>query len=414
MNADNGKLYGMTHSEGLYDFGVLFEWNPAKNTFTTKMNFNGAENGGYPYGSLIQADNGKLYGMAGGGGENGMGVLFEWDTLSDTYTKIIDFNGTDYGSNPYASLVQADNGKIYGMTYRGGSFEKGVLFEWDPVTHVFIKKLDFNGSEKGSNPSCTLIQATNGKLYGMTKFGGVNDCGVLFEWDPANDTYTKKIDFGEENGLYPRGSLMQAINGKIYGMTSLERINDVGSFFEWDPVTGILIRKTGNNNGNKSYIQHPGKQVETRTNEENKDLSLSDEMVLNGGFIEIVAPAQGTLNAEACDSFTSPSGKYCWKTTGIYKDTVPGAGGYDSIITVNLTISSANVSVTQDNSVLTANASEATYQWISCDNGNTSIEGETHTNFQCHFRGQLCCDRLPKWMHRYFGLPVSNYDRTAG
>jgi len=41
----------------------------------------------------------------------------------------------------------------------------------------------------------------------------------------------------------------------------------------------------------------------------------------------------------------------------------------------------ANTYVTQNQSVLTANASAATYQWIDCDNGNASIEGETQQTF---------------------------------
>ncbi|HSF88052.1 MAG TPA: T9SS type A sorting domain-containing protein, partial [Saprospiraceae bacterium] len=44
------------------------------------------------------------------------------------------------------------------------------------------------------------------------------------------------------------------------------------------------------------------------------------------------------INVEACDSFTSPSGIYIWTESGIYQDTIPNAGGCDSIITIDLTI----------------------------------------------------------------------------
>ena len=44
------------------------------------------------------------------------------------------------------------------------------------------------------------------------------------------------------------------------------------------------------------------------------------------------------ITVDACDNFTSPSGIYVWTTSGIYNDTIPNAGGCDSIITIDLTI----------------------------------------------------------------------------
>ena len=36
----------------------------------------------------------------------------------------------------------------------------------------------------------------NGKLYSTTLYGGVNNTGVIYEYVPATNTYTKKHDFG--------------------------------------------------------------------------------------------------------------------------------------------------------------------------------------------------------------------------
>jgi uncharacterized repeat protein (TIGR03803 family) len=392
MRADNGKLYGMAGG-GLEGCGVLFEWDPATDTYTKKVTFHEAEEGCAPYGSLVQADNGKLYGTTGYGGVNKMGVLFEWDPATDIYIKNLDFNGAENGSNPYGSLLQADNGKLYGMTYRGGANDYGIVYEWDPVTDTYTKKLDFNGTENGSNPFGSLIQASNGKLYGMTEYGGIHNYGVLFEWDPANDFYTKKIDFnGAEYGLYPRGSLMQATNGKLYGMTSRERINDMGILFEWDPVTGIFSKKTdyaGEKNGNypqNSLVKQdeeklPG-MTDKRGNVKIEKLDETGARSFHGSLMEIIYETYGTLNAETCGSYISPSGGHTWTTSGIYKDTIPNVAGYDSIITVNLTIRKADTSVTQNQAVFTAHASEAIYQWIDCNNGKTAIAGETHQTFE--------------------------------
>ncbi len=41
---------------------------------------------------------------------------------------------------------------------------------------------------------------------------------------------------------------------------------------------------------------------------------------------------------EACNSYTSPSGKYTWTSSNIYLDTIPNSQNCDSIITIDLTI----------------------------------------------------------------------------
>ena len=55
----------------------------------------------------------------------------------------------------------------------------------------------------GAHPGGTLIQASDGKLYGMTGAGGSNDIGVAFVYDISTSTYTKLSDFNGDNGGYP-------------------------------------------------------------------------------------------------------------------------------------------------------------------------------------------------------------------
>ena len=192
--ASNGKLYGMTREGGANDQGVLFEYDPVAITYTKKLDFDGAAKGQLPFGSLVQASNGKLYGMTRLGGALSQGVLFEYDPVSSTYTKKVDLDSSN-GARPEGSLVQSFNGKLYGMTEGGGFYDKGVLFEYDPVTSTYTKKVDFDGTAKGKNPKGSLFEASNGKLYGMTSYGGTLDLGVLFEYAPVTDTYNKKAKF---------------------------------------------------------------------------------------------------------------------------------------------------------------------------------------------------------------------------
>ncbi|HEX7414103.1 MAG TPA: choice-of-anchor tandem repeat GloVer-containing protein [Bacteroidia bacterium] len=234
MQANDGMLYGMTEGGGANNMGVLFQYNPSTNVYTDKFDF--AE-GNWPQGSLMQASDGMLYGMTTVGGAstncpNGCGVLFQWNPTTNTYTKKLDFAGATNGRNPYGDLMQASDGMLYGMTYAGGANGFGVLFQYNPATNILTKKLDFAGATNGQRPYGSLMQASDGMLYGMTYQGGANSYGVIFQYTPATNTYTKKLDFsGTSNGSNPMGSLMLASDGMLYGMT------EAGGTFE-----GVLFK----------------------------------------------------------------------------------------------------------------------------------------------------------------------------
>ena len=234
-----GKFYGMTSSGGTSNNGVVFEWDPGTNTLTKKVDFDGTARGSNPYGSLTLFGS-KFYGMTQYGGTNNHGVIFEWDPAANTFTKKVDFDSTARGSNPYGSLTLF-GGKFYGMTQYGGTNNHGVIFEWDPGANTFTKKVDFDGTSKGSNPLGSLT-LSGGKFYGLTAGGGASNHGVIFEWDPDTNTFTKKVDLISFNGLYPIGSLT-LFGGKFYGMTQFGGASYNGVIFEWDPATNIFAKK---------------------------------------------------------------------------------------------------------------------------------------------------------------------------
>ncbi len=234
-------LYGVTASGGNDDAGVIFHIDRTTSVQIVDYANTVLIPGSTPYGELADGGNGKFYGMTSGGGANNMGEIFEWDTVSNIFTKKIDFNGNNYGASPHGSLSFA-NGKFYGMTSQGGTFGFGIIFEWDPVSNFITKKIDFDGSSKGKGPLSSLT-LKDGKFYGVTFNGGINDNGVIFEWDPLTNIYLKKFDFeSATSGKLPQGS-MTVYNGKFYGMTSKGGSSDAGVIYEWDPLTNIFIKK---------------------------------------------------------------------------------------------------------------------------------------------------------------------------
>jgi len=227
--AINGTLFGMTGSNGN---GTLFKYNIALDSLMNQFYFNDQLNGYHPQGSLAYY-NGKYYGMTNGAGANYVGVIFEYNPITKIYTVKHDFDNTN-GGTPFGSLTLL-NGKFYGMTNVGGTKGAGVIFQWDPIANIYVKKIDFDTTTKGANPYGDLKEY-NGKLYGMTNVGGLYGYGIIFEWDPVLNSFTKKIDFDDNNGSAPYGSLL-LYNNKFYGMTSTGGLNGVGVIFQWDPAS---------------------------------------------------------------------------------------------------------------------------------------------------------------------------------
>jgi uncharacterized repeat protein (TIGR03803 family) len=238
MQASNGKFYGMDEPQNSQK--IIYEYDYSINKYS--ILYKGGA-GSYPFGELIQANNGKLYGLTSLGGTLNKGVLFEFDLTTNTFLVKVEFNGTN-GSKPYGTLVQASNGKMYGLTTEGGTTNNGVLFEYNLVLDTLIKKVDFNGSLNGAGPKGKLIEATNGDLYGVTFTGGTSNLGTLFSYNILNNTLSKLVNFIGTNGANPVESPMQASNGKLYGFSSKGGLgNDEGVLYEYDILTNVYSVK---------------------------------------------------------------------------------------------------------------------------------------------------------------------------
>jgi hypothetical protein len=120
--------------------------------------------------------------MTSDGSSGNVGVIFSYDLSSSTYTDLRDFDFVN-DSNPQGSLMQASDGKLYGMTYYGGTFGGnnglGVIFSFDLSNSTYINLKVFDDTD-GARPLGNLMQASDGKLYGMTNQGGSSNLGVIF------------------------------------------------------------------------------------------------------------------------------------------------------------------------------------------------------------------------------------------
>src|ERR1039457_6695860 len=152
-------------------------------SLTTLFSFDGTD-GATPYAGLVQATNGDLYGTTerGGSGINNAGTVFRI-TPGGTLTTLYSFcpqTPCRDGSSPDAGLVQATNGDFYGTTFIGG-YGQGTVFKITPsgtLTTLHNFCLQGGNCTDGKNPSAGLVQAANGNLYGTMPIGGANANGL--------------------------------------------------------------------------------------------------------------------------------------------------------------------------------------------------------------------------------------------
>ena len=238
--ATNGNLYGMTFYGGTADKGVLFKFDPTSNILTKLIDFDGT-NGAFPEGSLFQATDGNLYGLTIGGGVSNKGVMFKYNLTTDSFTKLVTFDGTN-GAFPKGSLFQASNGLLYGTTNKGGAQDYGVIFSYDISTNTYQAIKTFDGLTSGGYPNAGLMQASNGKLYGLTSSDVGTAIEILYEYNTSTNLFSKKAEFTGLNGATPTGDLIE-VSGKLYGLTFAGGTSQGGTLFQYDLTTGVLTKE---------------------------------------------------------------------------------------------------------------------------------------------------------------------------
>ncbi len=118
------------------------------------------------------------------------------------------------GLNP---VIRTTNGYFYGTTQRGGQYDGGTVFKLAPDGSSFSLLHSFNYSD-GYYPNASLIQGSDGTLYGTTPQGGQYGAGTVFKL--ASDCFSRLYSFNSSDGAYPQASLTQGDDDNLYGTAS--------------------------------------------------------------------------------------------------------------------------------------------------------------------------------------------------
>ena len=176
IQATDGNLYGTTEDGGTNGgYGTVFRIS-ATGQLTTLHSFNNSTDGGVPIAGVVQAADGNFYGVAIQGGTHGYGTVYEI-TADGVFTTLYAFSNSTDGGSPWGGLMVANDGNLYGTTQAGGKYGFGTVFRLapnGPVTTV----AQFDGYN-GANPSAAFLQGPDGNLYGTTLQGGANGLGSV-------------------------------------------------------------------------------------------------------------------------------------------------------------------------------------------------------------------------------------------
>lgn len=173
--AMGGKIYGATENGGTNDGGTVFEIGT--NGERVLHSFEPSKDGVAPSGGLL-ALGGALYGATTREGPLGGGTLFRL-TSDGAFSIVHAFNVNTEGIDPGG--LTSVNGAMYGTTLTSNVGSHGGLGSIFRLTGGQLKTLYvFSGGASGENPDQSALTYVNGKLYGGTVNGGIDNGGVLF------------------------------------------------------------------------------------------------------------------------------------------------------------------------------------------------------------------------------------------
>jgi uncharacterized repeat protein (TIGR03803 family) len=244
VQAADGSFYGTTSQGGTgancslqYGCGTIFKLTPA-GTLTTLYSFCSLKNcadGKIPFGTLLHASDGNLYGTTQVGGvisnmcPDGCSTSFKI-TPNGSFTTIYTFCSqqecTD-GASPNQTLVQGADGDLYGTTEESGPNLYGTIFRLTfagslTTVYNFCSQPD---CADGWSPFAGLVQAADGNFYGTTFLGGGNNgcsgygCETVFKISPSGAFAVLHAFKPPSDGIVIDAPLVQATDGNLYGAT---------------------------------------------------------------------------------------------------------------------------------------------------------------------------------------------------
>lgn len=236
-----GNLYGTTNQGGAsgscypeFDgCGTVFELSPSKSGWRFKVlyTFQGGQDGQGPYGEVMFAPDGSLYGATANGGNpncpSGCGSVFNLKPAKKTWSETVlyNFQGNTDAYYPTGSLAMDSSGNLYGTTYVGGTYGPGTIYELTNSGGNWTESIvwSFSGQGDGANPQNGVIFGSDGTMYTSTPYGGTGASGTVDQFTKSGSSWAEQTLYtfqnGDTTGGNPIAGLLLEPSGVLVGAT---------------------------------------------------------------------------------------------------------------------------------------------------------------------------------------------------
>jgi hypothetical protein len=284
-----------------------------------------------------------------------------------------------------SSLAVSATGEVYTTGYFQGTcdFDPGPgvsNITTQGGTDIYIQKMDSDGNFLWAH-EFGGAENDEGRSVFVDDFGDVYTTGFFegtIDFEPGSGTTNLTSGFLDTDvfiqKLDPQGELIWAKSfggenhdfGRSICVSGLADVYTIGEFkatADFDPETAV---------------------------DEITSAGLDDIFVHK---MSQCLKSTGTDIQTACDSFTWIDGNTYTASNNSATFTLTNAAGCDSLVTLDLTIEDvSDISTsTTDLTIIAANTN-ATYQWLDCDNGYTVITGETSQTYTATANGNYAVE----------------------
>ena len=220
IQGNDGALYGTFSDELGSLLGGVFKLNTDGSGYAILKQFTNDVLAG-----VVQGVDGVLYGTSR---EGPNGIIFRVNTDGSSYTNLhaLSSDGSE-GGFVYGTLIQAASGFLFGTAFDGGAGTNGVIYMINTnglgfqVVHSFA---DGTYPNDQAHPASGLTLGPGGWFYGTT--APVSGNGSVYQIAQDGTGYSQLYVFGSNpnGGITPKGPVVpgssQGISGIIFGTGS--------------------------------------------------------------------------------------------------------------------------------------------------------------------------------------------------
>ena len=226
----DGKLYGVAEEGGNDGVGAVYKLGRDGTGYQILHHFQSVSGSRFPSGLLVQASDGFLYGVTRGPAP---GTIFKVGTDGTDFETIRYLDALTDGADPQTALIRASDGFLYGTTPVAGMMGGGTVYRIGRDGSNFMVLRHFlSTSGEAQRILAGLLEGSDGMLYGTSSHGGLG-MGTVFKINKDGSGYKVLHQFtSADRALWPFASLVEGRDRALYGTAYVGGTYDGGAVFK--------------------------------------------------------------------------------------------------------------------------------------------------------------------------------------